>query len=480
MNEKQHDYFSFIRLPGHRFPMNILTKLTLRFSVIVASILVLFSITVYTLSSTYRQEEFYDRLENRALTTARLLLKVEEVDKYLLRIIDKNSMPALPQEEILVFDRDDILAYSSVDQPTQSYSPGLLERVRAEKNVRLTSGDFEQVAVLYSEGDEEVVSIASAYDRYGRNKLRNLRTILISGLVVGIIIIVLTGRWFAAQVLLPLAKMNTQVSKITAGNLAQRIDEGNRKDEIARLAMNFNRMLQRLETAFEMQQSFVSNASHELRTPLAVMRSQLQVTLEKERSGEEYRQVLASLLDDTNSFAELTNGLLTLAQSGIENQRFHFSALRVDEVLFMAQEELARQKPHYHFQFDYDTLPENESALMIKGNDQLLAIAFTNFMDNACKFSSDHAVHIALSSKEESIEIRFKDKGAGIPEAELKKIFSPFYRAANAQNIAKGHGIGLSLCKKIIELHGGTISIQSQLGKGSQFDVVLPLESLSK
>lgn len=463
-------------LSGESSCMNILTKLTLRFSVIVASILVLFSITIYTLSGTYRKEEFYDRLERRALTTARLLLTVEEVDKDLLRIIDKNSVPALPQEEILVFDKDDSLAYSSVDLPTQHYPGSLLELIRKEKTVRLAAGDFEQVGVLYQQGEEEFIAIASAYDRYGRNKLRNLGTILISGLFVGLLIIIVTGRWFAAQVLSPLAKMNLQVSKITAGSLAQRIDEGNQKDEIARLAMNFNQMLKRLETAFEMQQSFVSNASHELRTPLAVMRSQLQVVLEKSRSPEEYREVLESLLDDTNSFAELTNGLLTLAQSGIENQRLRFTPLRVDELLFAAQEELARQKPHYHFQFDYDTLPENENALTVRGNEQLLMTAFTNFMDNACKFSPDHTVHIALSSKGQQMEIRFKDNGAGIPESELKKIFSPFYRAANAQNIARGHGIGLSLCLKIIQLHGGKIHVQSQINEGSQFQVILPVE----
>lgn len=455
--------------------MNILTKLTLRFSVIVASILVLFSIIIYTLSGSYRKEEFYDRLENRAVTTARLLLTVEEVDKDLLRIIDKNSVPALPQEEILVFDKEDDLAYSSVDEITQHYPPELLERIRQEKIVRLASGGFEQVGVLYQQGDEEFVAIASAYDRYGRNKLRNLGTILISGLVVGIGIIVLAGRLFAAQVLAPLAAMNAQVSKISAGNLSQRIDEGNKKDEIARLAMNFNKMLKRLETAFEMQKSFVSNASHELRTPLAVMRSQLQVTLEKDRSPVEYRQVMSSLLDDTNSFAELTNDLLTLAQSGIDTQRLSFTLIRVDELLFTVQEELAKRKSHYHFQFDYDTLPENEDALTVKGNDHLLGIAFTNFMDNACKFSPDKTVFIALSSKGKHIEIRFRDNGAGIPKDEIRKIFSPFYRAANAQNIAKGHGIGLSLCKKIVELHGGTIQVKSEIGKGSLFNVSLPV-----
>lgn len=455
--------------------MNILTKLTLRFFLIVASIMILFSLAVYTLSAEYREEEFYGRLENRALTTSRLLLNVEQVNKDLLRIIDKNSVPALPQEEILVFDKHYHLAYCSVDTPAQKFGIDILNKIKKEKKVRFTAGETEQFGVLYQQGNEEFITIASAYDRYGRNKLRNLKMILISGLFVGSVIVIVAGHWFASQALSPLSRMNSRISKITAGNLSERIDEGNKKDEIARLAMNFNRMLQRLETAFEMQQSFVSNASHELRTPLAVMRSQLQVILEKDRTPEEYRNVLQSLLDDTSSFTQLTNGLLTLAQSGVVNPNTHFKPLRVDEVLFTAQEDLAKRKTNYHFQFDYETLPDNENALIVKGNDQLLSTAFTNFMDNSCKFSPDSTVHVALSSQQRHIEISFKDRGIGIPESEQEKIFSPFYRAANAQNMARGHGIGLSLCKKIIELHGGKISVESPAAVGSVFKVILPL-----
>ncbi|MCB0517759.1 MAG: HAMP domain-containing protein [Lewinellaceae bacterium] len=458
--------------------MNIQAKLTLRFTVIVASILVLFSAVTYMFSASYRKEEFYDRLESRAVTTARLLVTVEEVDKDLLRIIERNSVPGLPLEEIVVFNKDNELDYSSVDVNEIKYPPELLQKIRQAKNIRLASGDFEQVGILYGEANKnEIVVIATAYDRYGRNKLRNLGTVLISGLIVGIGIIVLAGRLFARQALVPLAKMNEQVSKITAGSLEQRIDEGNKTDEIARLAMNFNKMLRRLETAFEMQKNFVSNASHELRTPLAVMRSQLQVALEKDRTTEEYHQVLSSLLEDTNSFTELTNGLLTLAQSGIDGQKLHFNSIRLDEVLFSSQEELAKQKPHYHFQFDYDNLPEDEESLTIQGNEQLLNTAFTNFMDNACKFSEEKTVYISLASKGKHIEISFRDKGAGIPPDELRKIFSPFYRAANAQHLVKGHGIGLSLCKRIIELHSGTISVNSKLKKGSTFKVVIPINT---
>ena len=453
--------------------MNILTKLTLWFTTIVASILILFSILIYTFSATYRSEEFFDRLENRAVTSARLLVSVIEVDKNLLRIIDQNSVPALPQEEILMFDEKDSLVYSSLEMPRKMINKGLLARIRENKLLRFNDGTREIVGVFYQQDGEEIISIASAYDLYGRNKLRNLSTTLLMGLLIGILLIVLTGRVFAKQILSPLANMNTQVSKITAGNLAQRIDEGNRRDEIALLAMNFNRMLQRIEMAFEVQRSFVSNASHELRTPLAAMRSQLQVTLEKDRNPVEYQKVLQSLLEDTNSFTELTTGLLHLAQSGVENQDLLFSDVRIDEALFTAQEELARRKPEYHFQFAYDTLPEDEAALTVKGNEQFLIMAMTNLMDNACKFSPDQTVFMSLSAQAGFIEVHFRDNGPGIPLDDMVKIFSPFHRGENVKGLVKGHGIGLSLCKKITEVHHGEILVNSKHEKGSHFTIRL-------
>lgn len=456
--------------------MNILAKLTLRFSIITASILVLFSASIFVFSAMFRSAEFYDRLESRAITTARLLVTVQEVDKELLRIIDKNSLPALPEEQVLVFDKNNELDYSSVENPTMDYTPEFLDRVRREGKIIYKKGDVEQLAFNYKEeGYADYIVLASAYDRYGRRKLANLRMILLLGLLVGIGIIVPTGWIYSNQALAPLANINNQVASINAGNLDRRLDEGNRTDEIARLAMNFNQMLIRLETAFEVQQSFVANASHELRTPLAAMRSQLQVILAKDRSAEEYRSTLQSLLDDTDAFARLTTGLLHLAQSNVDNQRFRFVPCRVDEVLFSAQEELAKLHPDYHFQMDYGTLPDDEEALTVLGHEQLLSIAFLNFMDNACKFSPDHTVHISLLSSPKLLEIQFNDNGIGIPPDEQDKIFNPFHRAANVQGVARGHGIGLSLCQKIIQLHNGEIKLKSAPGKGSSFTIHLPL-----
>jgi len=298
--------------------------------------------------------------------------------------------------------------------------------------------------------------------------------VLFTGLVVGILIIVLAGAAFAGQVLQPLARMNAEVSNISVGNLGQRINEGNQQDEIAQLAMNFNDMLHRLEAAFEVQQQFVSNASHEMRTPLAAITSQLQLILDKKRTPEEYQAAMQSLLDDTQTLVELTNGLLTLAQSGIEKQRFQLKPVRVDEALFSAQNELGKAHPEYHFLIEYETFPEDESQLTILGNEQLLKTAFLNLMDNACKFADDHAVHIRVAANQHSVDVTFSDNGIGIPEEDYEMIFSPFYRSSNAQSSIKGHGIGLSLCRRIVQLHNGSVVVESTLGKGSRFEVQLP------
>jgi len=326
--------------------------------------------------------------------------------------------------------------------------------------------------MAYPSADGKFVVIASAFDRYGRSKLRNLGQVLLAGLVLGIGIIVLAGRIFAQQALRPLAIMNAEVASITAGSLNQRIPGGEQRDEIGQLAQNFNLMLARLEASFAIQQQFVSNASHELRTPLAAISSQLQATLGKARKPDEYQEVLQSLVEDTHTLTELTNGLLVLAQSGIDKQREFFKAVRVDEIIFSAQTDLLKNHPEYQFQIEYAQFPEDDQSLHVLGNEQLLKTAFLNFMDNACKFSKDHSVHVTVGFPVAGIiEICFADEGPGIHPDEQSKIFDPFYRASNTPSGVRGHGIGLSLCHRIVQLHKGTVHLNSTIGTGSRFYV---------
>ncbi|MBL7775286.1 MAG: hypothetical protein JNK89_04745, partial [Saprospiraceae bacterium] len=174
--------------------MNIRARLTLQFSLIVASILVLFSLSVYVLSANYRRDEFYSRLESRAITTARLLVSVKEVDKDLLRIIDQNSIHQIFEEKVLVFDSRDTLVYASLDDFPLRYDRALLHEIRRQKKMEFVEKDREIIGLSYAAQGGKFVVLASAYDRYGRSKLRNLGQVLIAGLLLGIGIIFLAGR----------------------------------------------------------------------------------------------------------------------------------------------------------------------------------------------------------------------------------------------------------------------------------------------
>lgn len=455
--------------------MNIRLKLILRFTASVATILISFSMAIYLLSENYRREEFYSRLESRAITTARLLVTVTEVDMDMLRIIDKNSIHALFEEKVLIFNNKDSLLYSSLDDLPVPHSSQLLAEIRKKRKLEYAENGVEHVGLIYGDNPaEEVVVISSAFDRYGKSKLQNLQQVLWAGLIIGILIVILTGAVYAEQVLRPLTRLNSAVSSISAGNLSKRVDEGNRRDEMAQLAMNFNQMLHRLESAFEVQRQFVSNASHELRNPLTAMNSQLQLMLGKRRSAEEYETALQVLLEETRTLIDLINGLLALAQSGVDKHQFQSDLIRVDETVFAAQHELSKAHPDYHFLIEYDAFPDEESHLTIAGSEHLLKTAFINLMDNACKYSDDQTVRIRFVDEGAEIGISFQDNGIGIPEAEQSMIFTPFFRGSNVKSIIKGQGIGLALAQRIIQLHDGHIRVHSARNKGCLIKLRFP------
>ncbi|MBD2702062.1 HAMP domain-containing histidine kinase [Spirosoma sp. BT702] len=453
--------------------MTIRNRIALQFSLIVASILVVFSVLIYFISATYRREEFYDRLKNKALTTVRFLIEVKEVDQKLLKIIDRNTLTALFDEKVLVFDAKNKLIYASVDDQVIHFESSLLDEVRQRKEVETFSGHNELVGLLYQHDDRNLVVLASAYDKFGESKLDNLRLTLGWGLFVGISISIGLGIFFAGQSLRPISQINEQVSTITARNLQQRLDEGNRQDEIARLAINFNTVLQRLEQAFDQQRSFVSHASHELRTPLAALKSEIQLGLRKRLTVGEYEEILTNLMSDTDRLIGLTNSLLFLARTMESSSHVLFQRVRIDDVIFVAKDELVGAKSTYRIEVDYQNIPETETETVVYGNEDLLKQVLLNLFDNACKYSSNQTAQIRISTNAQHCQISIEDQGIGMSAEDVQHIFEPFYRAQNVLEY-DGFGIGLSISAKLIELHRGTLAVESQLGKGSKFTISLP------
>ncbi|OFX54305.1 MAG: hypothetical protein A2066_00975 [Bacteroidetes bacterium GWB2_41_8] len=455
---------------------NIRTRLTLQFTYMVSFILIFFSFIIYYFSAGYRESEFYSRLENKALTTAKLLIEVKEVDYNLMKIIDRNSLNALHNERVMIYDANNHQIYNSLDNDSIQISKSFLDKIRQSKNIRYHEDKNEAIGLIFTLKSDRYVVIASAFDNYGRIKLHNLIWILFVGLLISIGTTIYTGRIFAYKALKPMSDVVRQVDKITISSLNMRVNEGNGTDEIAQLAITFNQMLGRLESAFEMQRSFVSNASHELRTPLTSITGQIEVSLMESKTQEEYEAILKSVLEDIKNLNALSNGLLDLAKASSDISAIALHPLRIDEILWQTRYELIERKKDYNISINFSEPIEDENKIIVFGNDHLLKTAIVNLMDNACKFSSDKSVEIFLSVKGKYIVTQFADKGVGIDPADIGKIFQPFFRAKNAKKIS-GNGLGLSLTDRIIQIHRGTISIDSRLNKGTTVTISLPFLS---
>jgi len=453
--------------------LNIRNKLLLQFSLFVFTILSLFSIAILFFSSSYRSKDYYSRLENRARSTAQLLLNVDEVSADLLRIIDKNTL-SLYNENLRIYQEDSTMVYANIADSTVSAKLHLIPVIVQKKRLEYHDGEREGLGLLVVNKGENYIIFVSAWDKYGLSKIRNLKIVLIIGFVFSLVTTVFFGFIFAMRALRPISNVINQVKTITINNLNQRVNEGNRKDEIAQMAITFNQMLQRIEDAFILQREFVAHAAHELRTPFTVMVTELDYTLMQERDKEKYKEVIKSISRELKKLSKLSNGLLDLARISFEKSPADFKMVRIDEMLIDAYQHALSIRPNSEIELNLDHMPDDENHLRLYGNEQLLSISFNNLIDNACKFSENKKVVIKLFSDNQFVNVDIIDRGIGIHSQDLSKIFQPFYRGQNTQFIA-GYGIGLALTKKIVELHGGRVTVVSELGKGASFRISFPI-----
>ena len=454
--------------------MQLRTRLTLQFLAIGATVLVLASIAIYFFSSGHRKEDFYSRLQNKATNTAMLLIQFDEVDLELLKRIEADNPISLPRERITIYDFRNQIIYSTDVGQVITVDEKLLDEIRLKGKVRFTSGEYEVLGFLYTGEFDRFVIIAAGVDVFGWRKIKNLRNILLGVISSSLLVLLYSGWLYAGKALKPISQIVTQVDDITITNLGTRLSEGNNKDEIARLAATFNNLLERLETAFASQKQFISNASHELRTPLTIITGQLEVVLLKKSKTADYERVIASVLEDIRKLNRTSNRLLILAQaSAAQLADLNISPLRVDEIIWNTREQLIKRNGNYQIHFNLDPSIDEESKMIIPGDELLIRAMIINLLENGCKYSDDQKVMVNLAADNDNIILIFTDQGIGIHPEDLDTVFEPFRRGKNATHI-KGHGIGLSLVEKIVNLHNGRIKVESETGKGTVFTVVLP------
>jgi signal transduction histidine kinase len=454
--------------------MEIRKKLTYQFIGIVALILLMSLLAIYLSFSQSRKEEFYSRLGNKTTLVARMLMNIEGIDPALLWKIEKDNPLSLPNERIVIFDYQNQLIYNSDEEHFLDIPEELVNKVRLVGEFRYREKPYEVFGAFHTGEYERIVVFVAATDIFGMGKLKRLRLILLLVFISSLIIVWFAGMLFADRALKPVADMITQVNRIGLSNIDERIGEGNGTDELARLAQTFNGMLQRIGSAFSIQKNFITNASHELRTPLTVISGRLEVLLMRERTGKEYQVTLSTVLSEIRNLNHLSNRLLLLAQASSDAAVVYFSPVRVDDILWNARSEIMERDGNFIVDITFGENIRDDSKLVVQGNSLLLRTAISNLLENACKYSHDNRAEVILDADNERLVIKFRDKGIGIPRQELKLIFQPFHRAANSAGI-QGHGIGLSLVDKITALHNGTIRVFSELNRGSEFIITLPL-----
>lgn len=452
--------------------MQIRTRLTLQFTVLVSTIVLLSFFAIYFFTKQFTQQDFSRRLREKAITSAILLIKVEQVDTILLKIIDRAKRDNLYRESIRVYDQGGKEIYFSGDTVKLGINEQIFNEVKAEGEKSLLHKEYTVAGIPFSDGDKKYVIIASAEDVIGFNRLVDLQRLLIALFIILIVLVAISGWVYAGRALQPIKRIIDDVQNISPQNLSQRLEESPHPDEVGKLILIFNGLLARIENAFQLQKMFVSNVSHELKNPLTNITSQLEVTLLNERTKEEYRETIESVLDDIKGLNHLSNSLLDLARLTRESDSFTMSQVRLDEILWETRESVTAIDSNYKVEIEILDMPEDEKLLYVNGNPYLLKTAFQNIIENACKFSTDGKARVSLSCQKDDLIVRVTDRGPGIEEKDLENVFQPFFRT-DATSKVRGYGVGLPLCQRIISIHKGKISIESVPGAGTVVIVVL-------
>lgn len=440
--------------------MSIKFKLALQFTILTGILLVFFTALVYYFFYDSQLYKFRSNLKNSAQNTAVLLINVAEVDSALLKKIQR-STSSWEKEEIIITDSAFNVIYSN--QADYLDETNIRKHHSGSETSYFTLNEKDGVFLRHYYNSRTYYVYAAAFDKTRKENLSQLIEVLIWSVIISLILAVYLSYFFSKKAMLPISKLIDSIRSINSSKLSQRLDEGNKKDEIAQLSITFNEMLTDLEKSFKNQEDFISNASHELRTPLTVMMVESDYMLTKDLTSDEYKEHLSRLIEDIRKLNTMLTSLLELAHLNKE-KAILFSQIRLDEIVYNS---ILEVKSKYKDRKIIPRIPypENEGGLIIKGNSELLLIAFKNLIENACKFSQKE-VYIQFNLTPQLIEVTITDEGIGIPAEQISEVFGPFKRASNV-TYKGGYGIGLYLVARILEIHKVPIEINSSEDQGT-------------
>lgn len=453
--------------------MTIRNRLTLRFTGLVSSIVLLVFVSIYAFCWYFISSDFYRRLDRKALTTGDMLIR-HRLDAELIRQLSSLRKDQLPSQKIIVFDTRDSILLATSDFPPFTISTPTLDDIRKDKQKDFRQEGYYLSGIRFMTASGQYVVVASAKNVYGDEFLRRL-LLALAGLFVLIVAITMFSGWmFAGDALKPMQHINQTVSALFPHNRDERLVVNAENDEISRLSATINELLNRVANSFRLQRMFVANVSHELKNPLTLISSQLEVSLLKQRTPDVYQQTIRSVLEDVRDLSTLTHELLKLSQVNLDGAaELLTDAVRVDELVWDIRDEVTAMNPRYNVTVSLGGLPDDPEQLTVQGNKTLLGTALKNLTENACKFSDDGKAMVQVNFSRDRLSVVIQNTGQPIPANDLPYIFEPFYRSRQTADV-RGYGVGLSLVERIVRLHNGQVSVLSVAEKPTEFRIDLP------
>ena len=289
--------------------------------------------------------------------------------------------------------------------------------------------------------------------------------------VIGIITIIIFANMISKVILRPINNVIDTARSITAEDLSKRIDIVNREDELGRLSLIINRMLDRLEKSFDNQAKFISDASHELRTPLAIIKGYAEIIKKRKLSNPEvFDESINSIINEVENMGSLVQKLLFLAKGDTANINANFTTIDSEEFIkHIYSDSIVSWKTH-------NIILDRVDEYYLRADKSLLQQAIRALIENSIKYSKKNTNIYISSEKQGNIaKISIRDEGIGISDTDKERIFERFYRADESRNkFTGGTGLGLAIVSKIVELHKGKVSIESRINKGTKMTIEIP------
>ena len=337
----------------------------------------------------------------------------------------------------------------------------------------------------------KIVQVAASLEDV-EDALNTLFIILMITVPLALMVASLGGQFLANKALKPVDNITQTARMITSQNLNQRIKPPKVKDEISRLTETFNEMISRLDQSFSQVKQFTTDASHELKTPLTILKGEVEVTLRKERTSHEYQQTLRSNLEEINRMSQIVEDLLLLSRADSGELRLNKEEVNLTEILHEVVNQMNMLAQSKNLRIEASN---HHGDIQIFGDALRIRELFLNLIENGIKYTEEGgSIHISLNKESplseknlsnrpdrgqaKFVKIIISDTGIGIAQEDQQKIFDRFFRVDKARSREQGgSGLGLSICKWIVEAHQGDIKVESEVGRGSSFIIKLPLFS---